>query len=307
MKIILYWLCGLSQCDMNVAGATGVFIENRPCQRGCRKVVPVLIKPAHCASARPLSVFMKYFTLIVLLLTGVCIYAQPDTRQLTENIGPGADSPEYESTRGSRVSWARGKFIVKSNSRKIRNWEWFLYPSADLKFLEHMANNTSINMLQEWNVVSFKRLDQMIAFPQIFLSGEHFVDMHKDEEANLKEYLLRGGMLWIDDCVWAARYNYFYRSMRIKLRKLFPNIVFKSYRRNHPLLTCYFKFDEWLHLQGVNTGVTFAYLDNRLVAIMSGSDLHCGWVGAGWFKPYPRQRDLSFLLGINVYVYSMCN
>lgn len=250
---------------------------------------------------------MKYNILIIIfILLAACVYALPDTKQLTENVGLSADNPEYESTRGSRVSWARGKFVVKSKSQRIRNWEWFLYPSADLKFLEHLANNTSINMEQEWNVVSFKRLDQMIAFPQIFLSGEHFVDMHKNEEENLKEYLLRGGMLWVDDCVWRGQ-NYFYRSMRLKLRKLFPEVVFKSYKRNHPLLTCYYKFNEWVHLQGINTGVTFAYLDNRLIAIMSGSDLHCGWVGAGWFRPYPRKRDLSFMLGINVYVYSMCH
>ena len=240
------------------------------------------------------------------ILSLLSVNADNTSQSLTPRPRAGVESSDYETTRGSRVSWARGKFLVSSRSANIRQWEWFLYPSADLKFIEHLANNSSVNIEQEWNVVSFKRLDQMVAFPMIFLSGEHYVNMGKLEESNLKEYLLRGGMLWIDDCVWKGQ-NYFYRSMRDKLRKIFPNIVFKSYKRDHQILTCYYKFKNWVHFQGINTGVTFAYLDGRLIAIMSGSDLHCGWVGAGWFKPSPQKRDQSFMLGINVYIYSMCN
>lgn len=210
----------------------------------------------------------------------------------------------YEAFRGSRVSWARGKFIVKSDNSRIRNWEWFLYPSADLKFLEQLCLNTSVNMEQEWNVVSFKRLDHMIAFPQIFLSGEHFIDMHKVEEDNLKEYLLRGGMIWVDDCVWTKQ-NYFYRSMIAKLKQLFPGLKLRSYKTGHEVLSYFYKFSQWIHFQGINTGITFAYYKGRLIAVLSGSDLHCAWVGAGWFKPFPIKRNQGYRMGINIYLYSM--
>lgn len=213
---------------------------------------------------------------------------------------------DYESRRGSRVSWARGKYHVHNNSSYIANNDWYMYPSADLKFLEQLIDNTSINMSLEWNVASFKKLDDMCAFPLIFLSSEHFVNMHDDENANLKEYLLRGGMIWLDDCVWKGQ-NLFYRSMLEKLKKIFPDVVFKSYKRDYPLLTCYYKFDGWLHLQGIDTGITLAYLDGRLIGMLSGSDLHCGWVGAGWFRPFPAKRDAAYRMGINIYVYGMTN
>ncbi len=228
---------------------------------------------------------------------------------LTLNVYAKENNPSsvnYEIGRGSRTSWARAKLQVKNNSSRIRNWDWFIHPSGDIKFIYQLSKNTTVNMAQEWNVVSLKKLNHMVAFPMIFLTSEHVVDLTMQEQNNLKEYILRGGLILVDDCVWYGR-NTFYVSMCKLLKKLFPTVSLISYKKNHNILSYFYKFNRWPHMQGVNTGVTLAYYQNRLIAVLTGSDLHCGWVGAGWFHPYPQKRNMAYKMGINVYLYMMNN
>lgn len=219
----------------------------------------------------------------------------------------GMEKKEFsESDRGSRVSWCRLKFPVSGSSNYESAWDWHAHPSGDVKFVQFLRDYTSINLKQEWNVVDITDLDKMCAFPLIFMHGQRMVNIEGKAEDNLKEYVLRGGFLLIDDCVYnRLAPDLFFRSMMTKLQKLFPGIEIKNLTPDHDLFKCYFPLSSWPHMQGRNNGIFAAYYKKRLIAFIYSSDLHCGWVDAGWFS-YTNTQN-AYKMGVNLYIYAMNN
>ncbi len=211
-----------------------------------------------------------------------------------------------ESDRGSRVSWCRLKFPVKGSSYRESAWDWHAHPSGDVKMIQVLRTYTDINLKLQWNVVDINDLQKMCAFPLIFMHGQRTVNLTRKMENNLKEYLLRGGFLLIDDCVYThAQPDLFYISMKKKLHELFPTAEFKHLTPGHELFNCYFVLSHWPHMQGRNHGIEAVYYQHRLLALIYSSDLHCGWVDAGWFSF--RKTQNAYRMGVNLYIYTMNN
>ena len=58
------------------------------------------------------------------------------------------------------------------------------------------------------------------------------------------------------------------------------------------------------HMQGQAHGLHGITLNNRVVALLSPSDTHCGWTnGDLWFSP--QKQQLAFRMGINIYLFAM--
>lgn len=241
----------------------------------------------------------KVLILLFMFLVSLNITAQ--------NKNLGMRKKEFSETdRGSRVSWCRLKFPVRGSSSRESAWDWHAHPSGDVKMIQVLRDYTSINLKQEWNVVDISDLDKMCSFPLIFMHGQRLININKKAENNLKEYILRGGFLLIDDCVYSKLApDLFFRSMLKKLKKLFPEAKFKRLRTKHDLFKCYFKVYRWPHMQGRNNGIYAVYYKKRLISFIYSSDLHCGWVDAGWFS-YAKTQN-SYKMGVNLYIYAMNN
>ncbi len=251
---------------------------------------------------------MKLIGILLLMLTLVINLTAANNSLRHTNQHLGLEKRQFsESDRGSRVSWCRLKFPVRGSSSRESAWDWHAHPSGDVKMIQALRQYTSINLKQEWNVVDVADLAKMCVFPLIFMHGQRLIDIDKASEANLKEYVLRGGFLLIDDCVYSSRAapDLFYKSMVKKLTKLFPEIELKKLATEHKLFSCYFTLNRWPHCQGRNNGITAAYYKKRLVAFLYSSDLHCGWVDAGWFPAYTTKN--AYRMGINLYIYAMNN
>ena len=212
-----------------------------------------------------------------------------------------------EADRGSRVSWCRLKFPVRGSSSRESAWDWHAHPSGDVKMIQVLRDYTSINLKQEWNVADITDLDKMCAFPLIFMHGQRMININKKAKNNLKEYVLRGGFLLIDDCVYNkySAPDMFFRSMMRELYKLFPGIKLKKLKTKNKLFKCYFKLYRWPHMQGRDNGIYAAYYKKRLIAFLYSNDLHCGWVDAGWFS-YTKTQN-AYKMGVNLYIYAMNN
>lgn len=214
---------------------------------------------------------------------------------------------EFESERGSRVSWARLKFHVTGyNPNGNADLGWFYHPTGDVRLIDWLRENTDINIKEEWNVVDVERLDQMCEFPLLFLSGKGEIDLTPKQKNNLREYIRRGGFLFVDDCVALRqpREDVFFNSVNRLMRELFPDLRLQKLPINHPVFRCYYKLTRWTHMQGVNNGLWGAWLDGRLVMLSNSSDLHCGWTG---FHFTEHQRQAAFKIAANIYVYVMAN
>ena len=246
--------------------------------------------------------------LLVLLLTIIMAFNVSGQNTLRANRNLGKQKKDFSETdRGSRVSWCRLKFPVRGSSRRESAWDWHAHPSGDVKMIQILRDYTSINLKQEWNVADIKDLDKMCHFPLIFMHGQRLINIDRKRENNLREYVLRGGFLLIDDCVY-NKYSgpdLFFYSMKAKLKKLFPGVKLKKLNTSNKPFKCYFKMQRWPHMQGRNNGIYAAYYKKRLIAFLYSSDLHCGWVNVGWFSSTKTRN--AYKMGVNLYVYAMNN
>ncbi len=214
---------------------------------------------------------------------------------------------DFEATRGSRVSWVRLKYPVKGSSRYESDWDWHAHPTGDIRMIDFIRKNTTINLRADWNVVDVEHLDKMAAFPFIFVHGQRTQNMSPKGKENLKEYILRGGFLFVDDCVWQKYDPYqdmLYQSFLVLFKEFFPEAKIEKVDMKHPLFNCYYQIKSFPHCQGKNNGISLVTLHGRLIGIVTSSDLHCGWVTESWFGA--RLTQEAWRMGVNIYVYSMC-
>jgi hypothetical protein len=208
-----------------------------------------------------------------------------------------------EKTRGPICSWARLRY--PSPGREVDDWG--AEPAGDLNLLRAIREQTSANVTEEWFVADVASLDSMIQFPFLFMHGNYAPMLSDSHRANLREYLLRGGFLFAEDCINdRSRGDDFFRRMaEVDFPKMFPETKLERLPFDHPVFHCFHNFKAGLpHMQGVPHGLHGLTINGRLLALLSPSDIHCGWAnGDKWFG-HGKQVQ-AFQMGINIYLYAM--
>ncbi|MFH1823824.1 MAG: DUF4159 domain-containing protein [Candidatus Firestonebacteria bacterium] len=89
--------------------------------------------------------------------------------------------------------WARVKFdCVEPDAQE----KWNIDPKADVTFLEHLEKYTTLKVDKKWNNVTLEKLEDLVKYPVLFMTASGTPKLDKTELKNLKEYLLRGGILF---------------------------------------------------------------------------------------------------------------
>lgn len=210
---------------------------------------------------------------------------------------------------GAGLPWARLRF----RAREGDDIDWSVHPHGDLNLIDHMNANTTVNLARKWNVADVGKLDEMTAYPFLFMHGELPPELRPEERQNIREYILRGGFLFAEDCVIGkgnlgqSRHNdFFFRHMaETELSRIIPEAKLVRLPNDHPVFHSLFDFSNGLpHMQGTPHGLHALMLNERVVAFLSPSDLHCGWTnGDAWFGP--GQASIAMKMGANIYAYAM--
>jgi hypothetical protein len=209
---------------------------------------------------------------------------------------------------GPPVPWSRLKYVGENNDQE----DWHVHPQGDLNLLDSIRGQTTVNIDKKWNVADVSNLDSMTQYPFLFMHGEDEPYLDDTAAKNIREYLQRGGFLFAEDCVngyghhGSNRNNdYFFTSMATQLPAILPGSTIEKVPFDHPVFHCFHHFDNGLpHMQGTEHGLWSVTLNGRVVAFISPSDLHCGWVnGDDWFFPGATRQALQ--MGINIYLYAM--
>ena len=215
-----------------------------------------------------------------------------------------------EGVRGPSLPWARLKFPCRGGDRD----DWNVHPQGDLNLINEMRIKASLNVEQHWYVADSAKLEAMTPFPFIFMHAELAPNLGETDVANLREYLLRGGFLFAEDCVNGkirglssnGTGDEFFRRMRdIEFPRILPKARLEKLPDDHPVFHCFYHFSNGLpHMQGVPHGLHGLMQDGRLLALLSPSDLHCGWTnGEQWFGHKKHVESLQ--MGTNIYVFAM--
>ena len=211
--------------------------------------------------------------------------------------------------KGPLVPWGRLKYLAEGNDQE----DWHVHPQGDLNLLDSIRGDTSINVEKKWNVADVSSLDTMTAFPFLFMHGEVPPVLDDTARNNLREYLLRGGFLFAEDCVNGYGHygsnntssDFFFQKLMDELPSLLPGSKMELLPFDHPVFHCLNHFDTGIpHMQGTPHGLHGLTYDGRVVALVSPSDVHCGWTnGDAWFGP--GKSRLACQMGANIYLYAM--
>jgi hypothetical protein len=154
----------------------------------------------------------------------------------------------------------------------------------------------------------------MALYPFLFMHAEAPPDLDAADRVNIREYLLRGGFLFAEDCVddkglkigghasGGHTSDKFFLRMAEELPLILPEATFERLPLDHPIFNCYYHLSGGIpHMQGTAHGLHGVTYNGRLVAVLSPSDIHCGWTG--YFSEYQRRAALK--MGTNIYLYAM--
>ncbi len=190
-------------------------------------------------------------------------------------------------------------FHVKDGTGDI----WNTTPIGDVILRKRLGELTNINVSHSPVVVRLADLKFMCRYPFVFATSEGFFDLPRNEEKNLKEFLMRGGFVYADDCVLNRRADRFFLDYRKMIRKLFPHHEVKRVPNDHEIYHCYFDFPEGApHMQGVEHGGwgLFEKGTGRIMTFVTPGDLHCGWCRQFFGPP---QNDAAIDMGVNIIIY----
>jgi len=192
------------------------------------------------------------------------------------------------------------------------------FPEADVNFMEGIHLWAGTNLLLASNPVHLRATDQrLFDYPFAYIVEPGHMELSDADAAALREYLLRGGFLFLDDFHGEIEWDH----ARQEVKKIFPEYEIKDLPLSHPIFHSYFDLDQVVQVPGVAAlvqgvtyekgGVTPHYMgvenkNGRLMIFLTRNcDLGDAWE---WINDprYPAQYGLvAYKVGINVVIYAM--
>lgn len=191
------------------------------------------------------------------------------------------------------------------------------YPKADLQFLYGLRKLTDFTFISSENRALAILSPELFNYPFVYAVEVGYMQLSDEEAAHLREYLMRGGFLVVDDFHGTAEWRNFYT----QIKKVFPEYEPEEVPLSDPIFHCYYDIEELIQVPGLQylyTGRTWEkggyqarYMGIRhengrlMVMINHNVDLGDAWEWAE-VEEYPREyANLAFKLGINYIIYAM--
>lgn len=203
---------------------------------------------------------------------------------------------------------------------------WYTdYADADLNLSYRLHELTALYVHPDPALIGISE-DELRNHPWLFMSGVGNIQLDDDEARILRNYLLGGGFIMVDDFWGEQQWNNFYRA----LKQIFPDREPVDLDRSHPIFHCVYDIPNDKPLQTPNiyfamsnreSGITWespdardvhfrAILDDRgriMVMICHNTDNGDGWEEEGsdaWFF-HEFSENKNYPLAINIVFYSM--
>ena len=211
------------------------------------------------------------------------------------------------------------------NIRRARKSGWGDdYPQADYNFLVRLAELTR-TPISRWNdgypgFANVTAMDpDLFRCPYLRMQNAANYDFTPEEVVRMRDYLMKGGFLWIDDN-WDPDFEYY---IRPNLMRILPGARIVDLPVDHPIFSTVFKVDplpqipalgSWLRSRqdgefGPSTVHYYGVFDDhdRLVVFVSmNSDVSDSWEREGDNREYFHEYGAKgYALGVNVAVWAM--
>jgi hypothetical protein len=190
------------------------------------------------------------------------------------------------------------------------------YPKADRQFLQGLLRYTVIQGRKQENVVR-PAVDELFNFPFVYAVEVGYMQLSDEEAKRLRQYLLRGGFMIVDDFHGTREWANF----ETQMKKVFPERQIEDVEVSEPIFHCFFDIEKLFELPGLQylyshrifekdgTAPRYAaiYDDNHRIMVMINHNVDIGdaWEWAD-LPQYPsRYTTQAYRLGVNYIVYAL--
>ena len=183
--------------------------------------------------------------------------------------------------------------------------DWYANPTALPNLIKFCNDNINTTINKKPKVVSPSSVD-LFDYPFVHMTGHGNVYFTDDDAKNLRDYLLSGGFLHIDDNYGMDQY------LRKELIKVFPDKKLEEISKYHPLFNRPYPFPTGLpkiHEHNRNRPQAFAiYVEERIVLLYTyESDLGDGWENSEIHNDPQEIRLKALQMGANIINYAFLN
>ena len=176
--------------------------------------------------------------------------------------------------------------------------DWYANPTALVNLIAFCNEKLNSNIHPDYEVVEVGS-KELFNFPFIHMTGHGNVVFSDQESQNLRNYLIGGGFLHIDDNYGMDKF------IRPEMKKVFPESDFIELPLNHPVYNSHFEFTNGLpkiheHDGQPSQGFGLFY-NGRMVCFYSyESDLGDGWEDAEVHNNSATTRLKALQMGANI-------
>src|SRR5688572_16646980 len=201
-----------------------------------------------------------------------------------------------------------------------QGWGWATdYPGGDCKFMGGVHRLTGINVHPNPNVIEILD-DNIFKFPFVYAVEVGGMYLDDKDAARLREYLLRGGFMHVDD-FWGLREA---ANFEEQITKVFPDRRLERLPLSHPVFHTFFDIDTVMQIPNRGNGCdpgspTWERSDDTEPAIYGISDdagrlmvlvTYNSDLGDAWeYMDYPcypaKYSGQAYRMGLNFMIYAM--
>lgn len=183
--------------------------------------------------------------------------------------------------------------------------DWYSNPTALPNLIAYCNENMNTKMNPKPETVEPSNTD-IFQYPLLHMTGHGNVFFSESDAENLRNYLISGGFLHIDDNYGMAPY------VKRELKKVFPNKELIELPKTHKIFSAAYKFPNGLpkihEHDGERPQALGVFHENRLVLLFTfESDLGDGWEDPEVHNDPENIRQKALQMGANIVKYAFEN
>lgn len=180
--------------------------------------------------------------------------------------------------------------------------DWYANKTALPNLIDFCNKNLQMDLVANEDMVEVGS-PELFLYPYIYMTGHGNVVFSNQEAENLRNYLMGGGFLHIDDNYGLDQF------VRLEMKKVFPNLDFVELPFTHPIYHQKYNFDNGLpkvHEHNGKPPQGFGILyEGRLVCFYSYEcDLGNGWEDQSTYNDLEAIRQEALKAGANILTFA---
>lgn len=188
---------------------------------------------------------------------------------------------------------------------------WNVDQRMPSNLLNSLIEYTNLPVDIDERVISLSS-NKIFESPFCYLSGHKLVEFTQEEGENFKQYVQRGGFVFVDDCNHDID-GLFAKTFEAQMAKLFGQQALRKIPNDHAIYSSFFNFEEGppttsFELNGWGDDLVHDYLkaievNGRIGMLYSNKDYGCEWDYDFRNKRWLAEDNTKF--GVNIVMYAL--